>query len=395
MKLFNTLTQSLEVFTPIENTVRIYICGITPYDTTHLGHAFTYVLFDTLMRYLEYQGYAINYVQNVTDIDDDILRKSREVGLAWEVLVQRETKRFLGDMDALNVRRPTVYAKATWEIPYIIELALMLIEEGLAYERQGYVYYNVRKDPDFSRMAQAIGLNDYQSMLTIANERGNFPDDPRKDDPLDFVLWQPQAPDEPAWNSPWGAGRPGWHIECSSMAMHFLGKQIDIHGGGADLAFPHHACEIAQSEHVTGQAPFSRFWMHTGMVYQDGEKMSKSLGNLTLVGDLLKEYSADAIRLLLQSHHYRYPWECFPEDLRIAANRAANLKRVRAMLEDRQSGEDTMLRNRFHAAMDNDLNTTEAVLLLHHAAHQALESHDLAIGAETVRLAHVLGLTLT
>jgi cysteinyl-tRNA synthetase len=395
MKLFNTLTQSLEVFTPIDNTVRIYVCGITPYDTTHLGHAFTYVLFDTLMRYLEYKGYAINYVQNVTDIDDDILRKSREVGLAWDELGELETERFLNDMDALNVRRPTVYAKATWEIPYIIELVLALMEKGLAYERQGYVYYNVRKDPDFGGMAQAIGLNDYQSMLTIANERGNFPDDPRKDDPLDFVLWQPQAPGEPAWNSPWGPGRPGWHIECSSMAMHFLGEQIDIHGGGADLAFPHHACEIVQSEHVTGKAPFSRFWMHTGMVYQGGEKMSKSLGNLTLVGDLLKEYSADAIRLLLQSHHYRYPWECFSEDLQIAARVAADLKHVHAMLEHAQSGEDTMLRNRFHAAMDNDLNTAEAVLLLRHAAQQALDSHNLALGGETVRLARLLGLTLT
>jgi cysteinyl-tRNA synthetase len=176
--------------------------------------------------------------------------------------------------------------------------------------------------------------------------------------------------------------------------MHFLGEQIDIHGGGADLAFPHHTCEIAQSERATGKAPFSRCWMHVGMVYQDGEKMSKSLGNLTLVGDLLKKYSADAIRLLLQSHHYRYQWECFPDDLRIAADTVISLNRVRAMLEDMLSGEDVMLRNRFHAAMDNDLNTTEAVLLLRHAAQRALESHDFDTGAETVRLAHVLGLTL-
>jgi L-cysteine:1D-myo-inositol 2-amino-2-deoxy-alpha-D-glucopyranoside ligase len=395
MKLFNTLTQSLEVFTPLENVVRIYVCGITPYDTTHLGHAFTYVSFDTLVRYLEYKGYGVNYVQNVTDIDDDILRKAREVGLLWDELGRLETERFLSDMDALNVRRPTVYARATWEIPYIIELALRLVEEGLAYEREGYVYYNVRKDPGFGSMAQAIGLNDYQSMLTVANEHGNFPNDPRKDDPLDFVLWQSQAPGEPAWNSPWGPGRPGWHIECSSMAMHFLGEQIDIHGGGADLAFPHHACELVQAEHVTGKAPFSRLWMHTGLIYQDGQKMSKSLGNLTLVGDLLKEYSPDAIRLLLQSHHYRYSWECFPEDLRIAARRATNLQQVRAMLEHTQSGEDTMLRNRFHAVMDNDLNTTEAVLLLHQAAQEALDSRNLALAAEVVRLARVLGLTLT
>ena len=394
MKLFNTLTQSLEVFTPIENTVRIYVCGVTPYDTTHLGHAFTYVSFDTLMRYLEYRGYAINYVQNVTDIDDDVLRKAREIGISWDELGRHETERFLRDMDALNVRRPTVYAKATEEIPYIIQLVQTLLQKGFAYERLGYVYYDVRKDPEFGMLAQAIGLNDYHSMLTIANERGNFPNDPRKNDPLDFVLWQAQAAGEPAWQSPWGPGRPGWHVECSSMSMHFLGEQIDIHGGGADLAFPHHTCEIAQSEHATGKAPFSRFWMHTGMVYQDGEKMSKSLGNLTLISDLLKEYSADAIRLLLQSHHYRYQWECFPEDLRIAADTATDLKHVREMVEQTQGGEDTMLRNRFHAAMDNDLNTTEAVLLLRHAAQEALEKHDTNIGAEAVHLAHILGLVL-
>jgi L-cysteine:1D-myo-inositol 2-amino-2-deoxy-alpha-D-glucopyranoside ligase len=396
MKLFNTLTQSLDIFTPIENTVRIYVCGVTPYDTTHLGHAFTYVSFDTLMRYLEYKGYAINYVQNVTDIDDDVLRKAGELGFAWDELGRREMERFLRDMDMLNVRRPTVYAKATEEIPRIIQRVQTLVQKGFAYEHEGYVYYNVRKDPDFGTMAHAIGLNDYHSMLTIANERGNFPNDPRKHDPLDFVLWQAQAPAEPAWPSPWGPGRPGWHIECSSMSMHFLGEQIDIHGGGADLAFPHHTCEIAQSEHITGKAPFSRFWMHTGMVYQDGEKMSKSLGNLTLIANLLKEYSADTIRVLLQSHHYRYQWECFPEDLQIAATTAANLKQVREMVEHtpRLAGEDTMLRNRFHAAMDNDLNTTEAILLLRHAAQEALNDQDLNVGAEAVRLARVLGLVL-
>src|SRR5438270_8825083 len=357
MKLFNTLTQSLEEFIPIDDTVRIYVCGVTPYDTAHLGHAFTYVSFDALMRYLRYRGYGVRYVQNVTDIDDDVLRKARELGMAWDELGRRETERFLGDMDALNVRRPNVYARATEEIPTMIEIISTLVQRGFAYVSDGSVYFSVKQDPEFGIMARAIGLNDYHAMLTIANERGNYPDDPRKKDPLDFVLWQAQAPGEPFWPSPWGPGRPGWHIECSAMSMRYLGPQIDIHGGGADLAFPHHTCEIAQSEHFTGKTPFSRIWMHTGMVHQDGEKMSKSLGNLTLVSDLLKDYSANAIRIALLNHHYRYPWECFPADLEVATETVAHFQQVQKLVGERVDGEDMLLRDRFRAAMENDLNT--------------------------------------
>lgn len=401
MKLFNTLTQSLEIFTPISDTVRIYVCGITPYDTTHLGHAFTYIAFDTLIRYLEYKGYAVKYVQNLTDIDDSILGKSREIGIAWDELGQRETERFLSDMKALNVRPPEVYPRASNEIPGIILMTQTLLERGYAYESGGNVFYGVRQDPDFGAMARAIGLVNYQSMLITANERGNFPDDSRKKDPLDFVLWQAQTPGEPAWDSPWGPGRPGWHIECSSIAMHYLGEQIDIHGGGSDLAFPHHTCEIAQSEHYSNKIPFCRCWMHTGTVYQDGQKMSKSLGNLTLVSNLLKDYTADTLRLLLQGHHYRYPWECFAEDLQIAAETAEMLKRVRELVDSKPSGSDnsdnsdSMLHNRFHAAMENDLNTPEALLLLRHAAHDCLENRDISLGAEVVKLSKVLGLRLS
>jgi cysteinyl-tRNA synthetase len=394
MKLFNTLTQSLEEFVPVDDTVRIYVCGVTPYDTTHLGHAFTYVSFDTLMRYLEYTGCKVKYVQNVTDIDDDILRKAREVGMAWDELGRRETERYLRDMDALNVRRPDVYAYASEETPTMIEIIQVLLAKGLAYENGGSVYYSVKRDADFGGMARAIGLNDYHAMLTIANERGNFPDDPRKRDPLDFVLWQAQAPGEPAWPSPWGPGRPGWHIECSAMSMRYLGPQLDIHGGGEDLAFPHHTCEIAQSEHFTGKAPFSRFWVHTGMVHQDGEKMSKSLGNLTLVSDLLKDYSADAIRVTLLSHLYRCPWECFPEDLQVATELVARLQQVRTLVGEHTDGQDTVLSGRFHAAMKNDLNTPEALLLLHRAAETMLANHDINTGAEILRLARILGLRL-
>jgi len=396
MKLFNTLTQSLETFVPLDGTVRIYVCGVTPYDTTHLGHAFTYVSFDTLIRYLEFNGHKVKYVQNVTDIDDDVLRKARELGMQWDELGRRETERFLHDMDALNVRRPDVYAKATEEIPNMIPIIATLIDRGYAYVSEGCVFYDVRHDPDFGAMARAIGLEDYYAMLTTANEHGNFPNDTRKRDPLDFVLWQAQAPGEPAWESPWGPGRPGWHIECSAMSIHHLGEQIDIHGGGADLSFPHHTCEIAQSEHYTELAPFARIWAHTGMVYQDGEKMSKSLGNLTLASNLLKVYSTDAIRIVLQSHHYRYPWECFPEDLTNAAETARIFQQLRervgAPLVGELTEETTLLHNRFLAVMDDDLNTPEAVRMLRKAAQTALVGNDVTLGSEVLRLTTVLGL---
>lgn len=392
MKLFNTLTQSLETFTPIDDTVRIYVCGVTPYDTTHLGHAFTYVSFDTLIRYLEYRGYTVRYVQNVTDIDDDVLRKARELGMNWDELGRRETERFLRDMDTLNVRRPDVYARATDEIAGIIEIVKSLVEGGYAYVNEGCVFYSVKSDPNFGVLGRAIGLNDYKSMLEVANERGNYPDDPRKKDPLDFVLWQAQAPGEPAWKSPWGPGRPGWHIECSAMSMHYLGPQLDIHGGGEDLVFPHHTCEIAQSEHYTGKVPFSRFWVHTGMVHQDGVKMSKSLGNLTLVSDLLKTYTPDAIRVVLQNHQYRYPWECFPDDLQVATETVELFQHVRSLVGREATGENTTLRSRFQAAMETDLNTPEALLLLRKAAEAVVQNPDLDTGAEILRLTTVLGL---
>ncbi|HWZ18763.1 MAG TPA: cysteine--tRNA ligase [Ktedonobacteraceae bacterium] len=393
MKLFNTLTQSLEEFVPLDDkTVRLYVCGITPYDTTHLGHAFTYVSFDTLIRYLEFCGYTVNYVQNVTDIDDDILRKARELGISWDELGRRETERYLHDMDSLNVRRPNVYARATQETPAMIEIILTLLARGYAYEREGNVYFSVHQDPDFGIMARAIGLSDYESMLTIANERGNFPNDPHKIDPLDFVLWQAQAPGEPSWPSPWGPGRPGWHIECSAMSMRYLGPQIDIHGGGADLAFPHHTCEIAQSEHFTDKVPFSRIWMHTGMVHQDGEKMSKSLGNLTLVSDLLKDFSANAIRVTLLNHHYRYPWERFPEDLQVATETVGLFERVRTLVDTHADASDNLLHGMFVAAMENDLNTPQALLLLRQAAETVMVNDNVNTGAEILRLARVLGL---
>ncbi len=325
MRLFNTLTQQIEPLRPLGEEVTLYVCGITPYDTTHLGHASINVVYDTLVRFLRWRGQPVKYVQNVTDIDDDILRKSGELGMTWCALGQRETERYVRDLQALNVAPPTYYVRASDCIPTIIELARKLVAEGHAYVRDGWVYFRVNSDPGFGKLADAAGYVGYPNWLETANERGNNPDDPRKDDPLDFVLWQAQQPGEPAWPSPWGPGRPGWHIECSAMATRYLGPRIDLHGGGADLIFPHHTCEIAQSENATGKRPFVQTWMHCAMVQLGGEKMSKSLGNLVLAEKLLQRYSPDAVRVLLLSHSYREPWEYTDEDMEQSAARAQRL----------------------------------------------------------------------
>jgi cysteinyl-tRNA synthetase len=400
MRLHNTLSQHIEPLDPVKDSVTLYVCGITPYDTTHLGHAFINVIYDSLVRYLRWRGLSVRYVQNVTDIDDDILRKSREVGLAWDVLGTRETERYWSDLRALNVGYPDNYVKASGEIPMIIELITKLLEQGYAYVRDGWVYYSVKSDPTFGQLAIAAGYVGYDSWLAIANERGNFPDDPRKEDPLDFVLWQAQQPGEPAWPSPWGPGRPGWHIECSAMAIKYLGPHVDIHGGGADLIFPHHTCEIAQSENATGERPFVRTWMHCGMVFLGGEKMSKSLGNLILVRDLLRDYSPDAIRVMLLSHHYREEWEFTEKNMRESAMVAARLAAAAALAGDTTSAngaEDAAVhqaRLEFVAALEDDFNTPRALAALTKLGAVAIANKAATQAAELRELAGVLGLTL-
>lgn len=287
MRLYNSQTRSTDEFVVNDGHVGIYVCGVTPYDTTHIGHAFTFLTFDILVRLLRHQGHRVTYVQNVTDIDDDILRKAREVGLEWDELGQRETQKFLRDMKGLNAVEFDHYTAATQHIPDMLAIIEKLVEGGFAYVVNGSVYFEVAKDPEFGKLSH-LSISE---MLPIANERGNNPDDPNKRDPLDFVLWQAAAPGEPTWDSPWGPGRPGWHIECTAMATRYLGKTIDIHGGGYDLIFPHHECEIAQAENATGVEPYVRTWMHVAMVNYEGEKMSKSLGNLVLASDLLRQYS--------------------------------------------------------------------------------------------------------
>jgi L-cysteine:1D-myo-inositol 2-amino-2-deoxy-alpha-D-glucopyranoside ligase len=395
MQLTSTYGMRKEVFTPRDNHVGIYVCGVTPYDTTHAGHAFTYVSFDVLIRYLRFQGVRVTYVQNVTDIDDDILRKARQVDMTWEELGQAETKKFRDDMDKLNWMPPDYYPLASLEIKNIIRIATGLIQRGFAYEANGSVYYEARKDDAFGGMA---GYG-YDEALATANERGNFPDDPNKRDPLDFVLWQAAQPGEPTWESPWGPGRPGWHIECSAMSTHYLGDVVDIHGGGSDLIFPHHSCEIAQTEHFSGVSPFVRCWMHTGMVRLDGVKMSKSLGNLVMAREVLTRAPADAMRLYLSNHHYREAWdwredefaECVTWAREIAAAAGGSSQGMASPVE---AGP---YRQRILNALDDDLQTPDAIAGLRDLAaaiNGAPLSRDTAAARQAVRdLGGLLGLS--
>ncbi len=396
MQLYNALTQNLETFVSQKEIVTIYVCGITPYDTTHLGHAFTYTAFDVLIRYLEYQGYRVHYVQNVTDIDDDILRKAEEVGQDWQVLGNHWTAHFIEDMISLNVRPPDHFPRATEVISEIIATIQRLLSVGVAYESGGNVYFHIAAWPEYGKLSRIPG----DDMLAIANERGNRPDDPHKRHPLDFVLWQVQAPSEPAWPSPWGAGRPGWHIECSTMSTHLLGNTLDLHGGGADLIFPHHESEIAQTECATGQQPFVRYWLHTAMVQHEGEKMSKSLGNLVMVRDLLEDYSADALRLYLASHHYRSSWEYNLEGLGQAEQWAEKLQAaVTAVGGASPAPNVSSIQTSFVEAMDDDLNTPTALVklvLLAEVVMTAARARQNILGAQlTLRaLGQIFGLRL-
>jgi len=396
MNLYNTEHEALEPLRPTGRAVGLYVCGITPYDTTHLGHAFTYAVADVLVRHLESQGLPVRYVQNVTDIDDDILGKAADVGEDWRALGNRWTAHFIGDMQQLNIRPPDHYPRATDVIPDIVTAAAALVERGLAYVSGGSVYYAVGDWPAFGRLCHLSR----SEMLPVANARGNRPHDPRKRDPLDFVLWQAQAPGEPAWPSPWGPGRPGWHIECSVMSARYLGPTLDVHAGGTDLIFPHHECEIAQSEALTGRAPFVRCWLHTAMVEHDGAKMSKSLGNLIMVRDLLQRWSADALRLYLSWHHYRRPWSHDLDVLAQADRLAAKLRTAVTLTGGSGNSLDgTGAEAGFTAALNDDLNTPEALSRLEGLTDAILAAaqsgHDVgAAQAVLRRLAEVLGLVL-
>jgi L-cysteine:1D-myo-inositol 2-amino-2-deoxy-alpha-D-glucopyranoside ligase len=359
MRLRNTETNAVQPLERRPQPIGIYVCGITPYDTTHLGHAFTYVVFDTLVRALRAAGQPVRYVQNVTDVDDDIIRRARELGTTWDHLAAKETALYVDDMAALNVLAPDVFPRASQTIPKITALIARLEAQGHAYGRDGNVYFRVGSVADYGRLSRLSRVE----MIKLSAERGADPNDPRKQDPLDFVLWQSSALDEPRWESPWGVGRPGWHIECSAMALEHLGPQVDVHGGGADLIYPHHESEIAQSESATGIRPFARIWAHVGMLRYQGEKMSKSLRNLVLVRDLLRRYDADSVRVLLLRHHYREPWEYTEDQLDDAAGWTERL-RTAAARSGRDSGDSAQA---VRAALEDDLDTARALRVLDEA----------------------------
>jgi L-cysteine:1D-myo-inositol 2-amino-2-deoxy-alpha-D-glucopyranoside ligase len=357
MQLYDTARGAV-VELRVEPVVTMYSCGITPYDAAHLGHAAVYLTFDLLQRRLRDQGCETRCVRNVTDVDDDILRKARELGVHYLDLAAEEMARFDADMGALNLLPVYSEPRATGAISDILLLIGEALDRGHAYQAQGAVYFDVTT---FSEFGKVSGLGP-DRMLELAAEHGGRPDDPAKRHPLDFVLWQPSLPDEPAWESRWGPGRPGWHVECSALAMRDLGPTVDIHGGGRDLVFPHHECETAQSEAVTGK-PFVRHWLHIGLVRLDGTKMSKSLGNLVFVGELLKDWEPAAVRLALLAHHYRHDWDWGAGDMTEAA---ARLERWRAASHDGAEAGEALAAAR--ERLDDDLDAPGALVALDRVA---------------------------
>ena len=377
MRLYDTAQQEVVPF-EVGDVVTMYTCGITPYDATHVGHAATYLTYDVLQRRLRDLGHQTRCVRNITDVDDDLLRKARELGVHYLDLAAAETARFDADMEALNVIESFSEPRATSAIADIRGFIGMVLDAGHAYTSGGAVYFDVGS---FERFGQ-VSHFDRAEMLRLAAIHGGNPDDPKKRDPLDFVLWQPSEPDEPSWDSLWGPGRPGWHIECSALALRELGTTIDLHGGGSDLIFPHHECEAAQSEAATGER-FVRHWMHQAMVRMDGEKMSKSLGNLVFVSELLTTWDPRAIRLAVVANHYRTPWEWTDATMPVAGRRLDDwlTASTSPAAVDSATAVEAVRR-----ALDDDLDTPSAVAAIDAAV---------AGGESVASAAALLGVFLT
>ena len=395
LRIYNTLTKQKEEFVPRQaGEVAMYVCGITPYDYSHMGHARSYVAFDVIRRYLKYSGYQVRMVENITDIDDKIIARANESEIDYRELARKFTNSFFQDMDALGVERADLYPTATEHIPDMIELIEGLIERGFAYQIDGDVYFEVRKFPGYGKLSKR-DLDDLRAGARVEV-------DERKRDPLDFALWKSAKPGEPSWESPWGPGRPGWHIECSAMSLKHLGNGFDLHGGGADLIFPHHENEIAQSEAYTGEAPFVRYWLHTGWLTINHQKMSKSLGNFFAVKEVLARYSPETVRYFLMTTHYRSQLEFSDaaleeaeaalERLRIAIqnlDRLVALPTAEAEDEHPASFFDESARNAeqaFRQAMEDDFNTPRAlgaIFCLVGEVNQAINSPQFRLTAGT------------
>ncbi len=370
MKIYNTLTGKKEEFIPlVPNKVRIYACGVTVYDYCHIGHARSAIVFDVITRYLRYKGYDVTYVRNFTDIDDKIIKRANEEGIPWNVVAQKYTDEYYADMDRLGVARADIEPKATEYINEMIEIVKGLIDKGFAYEVNGNVYFSVDSFKDYGKLSR----RDMEDMLAGARVEV----DENKRNPMDFALWKKSKEGEPFWESPWGKGRPGWHIECSAMSLKHLGESFDIHGGGADLLFPHHENEIAQSEAYTGK-PFARYWVHNGFITINKEKMSKSLGNFFTIKEVLNRFDPEVLRFFLLSTHYRSPIEFSDEQLKEAESTLdrfyTTLTRIDDELRKQQveskdftkAGNDfsnflSSFKEKFISAMDDDFNTALAL----------------------------------
>jgi cysteinyl-tRNA synthetase len=401
MRLHNTLSGRVEEFTPRnDNEVLMYVCGITPYAESHLGHAMSYIIFDTLRRYLEYRGYNVKHVQNYTDIDDKLIARAENEGRSVEAIADEYSADFTRSIHDLNVLPAHVYPRATQEIPAIIEMIEGLVDKGFAYAgppkgsfEASDVYYRVEKKDDYGKLAKR-SLDSMLSGARIEPLEG-------KENAMDFTLWKSAKPGEPSWDSPWGKGRPGWHIECSAMSYRHLGPQIDIHGGGLDLVFPHHENEIAQTEAFTGAVPFAGFWIHNGLMQLGDQKMSKSIGNLINMREAIDTYGGDAIRVFVLSSGYRSPLT-YSEVAMAAGKSGAERLRTAVEAPDNGSGEPVdaaPFKERFVAAMDDDLNTSQAIGVLFDLSREINRARDAgrSVGdaqAMLRELAGVLGLRL-
>ena len=395
MQIYNTLSRTKEEFVPLGDPVKMYVCGITPYSASHVGHAMSYITFDVVRRYLEWRGYKMLHIQNFTDVDDKIIDRSASLGSSPKDLAEGLIQEYFNEMDALNIKRAHIYPRATEEIAKILEMTQGLVENGSAYAVDGDVYYRISSYADYGKLSHRT----LEGMMSGAR----IEVDNRKEHPMDFALWKSAKPGEPSWDSPWGPGRPGWHMECSAMSLKYLGERFDIHGGGLDLIFPHHENEIAQTEAFTGVSPSVQYWLHNGLLQLDDEKMSKSLGNLVTVKKVLDGHSADALRLFFLGSHYRSPLSFSERGLEAMERGATRLRNAAQQGNAGQSNGAQVstngYRERFIEAMDDDFGTSQALAALYDLARDINRGADSGSNvADAVvmlrELAGVLGLTL-